>query len=455
MLTRIKLTNFKSWRELDIDLAPLTLLFGTNSSGKSSVLQSLLLLKQTVNNFDRKQPINFGGSERDYVDFGSYRDLVFRHDETASVGVGLDWTTKDDLWHGLRVTPSYKVFWRKVDDQVVIEKIHYDITPPLELPYIHVERQSDGTFDYKHDPKWRLLYPGRLSKPLPFEKESNPPNEAIKEPESCYALPLGIRIDHIESPGLRLGLDFGLYNDTFENLIEEIAYLGPLRQHPKRAYLWTGAAPNIIEPDGENTISAILASQRKGGSLLAETSEWLAKMGLVNTFRVQTLDSNKRFYETKVRIGGVESSLLDVGFGVSQILPVITLLFFAPEGSIILLEQPELHLHPRAQAHLADLLLHVAETRKLQLIVESHSEHLLRRLQRRVAESEYPFAIPGNIKMYFCQSGENGSEIQPVDIDKYGQIKNWPEDFFGDILGDLDAMTDAAMEERRRELEGG
>lgn len=91
MLTRMKLENFKSWRELDIELAPLTLLFGTNSSGKTSILQALLLLKQTVNNFDRTQHINFGGSDRDYVDFGSYQDLVYGHDEQNKVGVGLDW----------------------------------------------------------------------------------------------------------------------------------------------------------------------------------------------------------------------------------------------------------------------------------------------------------------------------------------------------------------------------
>ena len=67
MLTRIRLENFKSWRELDMELAPLTLLFGTNSSGKSSVLQALLLLKQTAYSFEH---INFGGGERDYLRVG-------------------------------------------------------------------------------------------------------------------------------------------------------------------------------------------------------------------------------------------------------------------------------------------------------------------------------------------------------------------------------------------------
>ena len=99
----------------------------------------------------------------------------------------------------------------------------------------------------------------------------------------------------------------------------------------------------------------------------------------------------------------MESSLSDIGFGVSQVLPVVTMLMSAPEGSIILLELPELHLHPNAQAGLADLLLDVAEKRNFQLIVESHSEHIVRRLQRRLAEAESAFARPEHVKMYYCQ----------------------------------------------------
>ena len=76
MLRRIGLENFKSWKKLDIELAPITLLFGANSSGKTAILQSLLMLKQTAQGFDPGQHINFGGRERDYVDLGSYRDLI-------------------------------------------------------------------------------------------------------------------------------------------------------------------------------------------------------------------------------------------------------------------------------------------------------------------------------------------------------------------------------------------
>jgi predicted ATPase len=373
MFTRMKLKNFKSWQSLDIELAPLTVLFGTNSSGKTSILQAFLLLLQSYENTDGES-IDFGGRSKDYVNLGSFRDVIYRHN------------TK----HHIRIF--------------------------LEMQNIRLGKQLEGLgLSSKHNNEIDIS----------FKLE----NDDIKF-----------------LAGFNRGRTSDIWNDIVYNNDPSIQYLGPLRQHPQRSYLWSGAAPAKIMPDGENTIAALIESDRRDKRVVNQVSEWLAKMELVNKFRVAPLDEGKRFYETLVDIGGTETALLDTGFGISQVLPVITMLFFAPEGSIILIEQPELHLHPRAQAHLADLLLYVAEHRKLQLIIESHSEHLLRRLQRRIAEHEHEYASPENIRMYFCDTGENGSTIQAVKVDEYGQINNWPDKFFGDITGDLEAMTMAALQ---------
>jgi predicted ATPase len=361
MLTQLGLRNFKSWEEIDIKFGPVNVLFGTNSSGKSSILQALLLLVQTQEKM-AWQNVNFGGDKTDYVNLGSYRDVVFNHDTGRDITIGAYWWDGD--WNAGKATIRF-----------LEDKAQFEINDDL-VQYIAC--LSESSFNASH-----------------------------------------------------------------------FTYLGPLRQYPQRSYLWSGAIPRRIEPDGENTIAVLIASERSGNDLQQQVAEWLVKMELVDAFTTKALDPEKRFYETTVKIGNTDSSLLDVGFGVSQVLPVITTLFFVPEGSIVLLEQPELHLHPRAQAHLADLFLHVAEHRKLQLIVESHSEHLLRRLQRRIAEVESQFASPENIRMYFCDKGENGSTIQPVEIDEYGQIRNWPDKFFGDITGDLEKMTLAALQRSR------
>lgn len=365
MFTRMKLENFKSWQSLDIEMAPLTILFGTNSSGKSSVLQAILLLLQSFEKADW-QNIDFGGGQNDYINLGGFREVVFNHELIRTIEIQLDLSkyrgwSKEWVKNIIEVTMKYK------NDDVIFK------------PDVH-----DSFIDIMTDI---------------------------------------------------------IFNDD-----PAIHYLGPLRQHPQRSYLWSGAAPHRIESDGGNTLAVLIESTRHDGILIQKVAEWLTKMELVKSFRVNPLDEGKRFYEPLVDVAGVETALLDVGFGVSQVLPVVTTLFFVPEGSIVLLEQPELHLHPRAQAHLADLMLHVAETRRLQLIVESHSEHLLRRLQRRIAEVEQEFASPENVRMYFCDSGETGSTIQAVEVDIYGQISNWPDKFFGDITGDLEAMTMAALQ---------
>src|SRR5258708_33212416 len=97
MVKKLQVENFKSWEKLDLELSDLNFLFGTNSSGKTSILSSLLLLKQTATGFDRFQPINFGTGESDYVDFGNYKYLVFGHDETRQVSIGLEWSPKSQL----------------------------------------------------------------------------------------------------------------------------------------------------------------------------------------------------------------------------------------------------------------------------------------------------------------------------------------------------------------------
>lgn len=133
--------------------------------------------------------------------------------------------------------------------------------------------------------------------------------------------------------------------------------------------------------------------------------------------------------------------LTDVGFGVSQILPVLVLCYYAPKGSTIILEQPEIHLHPSVQAGLADVFIDAIKTRDMQIIVESHSEHLLRRLQRRIAEAAFP---QDQTALYFCDTDTTGtSHLTALDLDMFGNITNWPPDFFGDELGETIAMAEA------------
>ena len=158
----------------------------------------------------------------------------------------------------------------------------------------------------------------------------------------------------------------------------------------------------------------------------------------------------ERDYEFLVKKykGGPEVRLTDVGFGVSQVLPVLVLCYYVPEGSILILEQPEAHLHPKVQSELADLLIEVVKERQLQIILESHSEHLLIRLMRHIAEEQIS---ANDTAFYFCEMNEGVSEIERLDVDDYGNITNWPQHFFGDVTGDLVEKTKAEMKRKKEQ----
>jgi predicted ATPase len=210
-------------------------------------------------------------------------------------------------------------------------------------------------------------------------------------------------------------------------------------------------------------VDALLAARETGRSLsrgrgyrrqtLEErVAQWLKELKLIDSFEVRPITPAGKLFQVWVRRHPKAAEVLvtDVGFGVSQILPVITLCYYAPEGSTLLLEQPEIHLHPVVQAGLADVFVDAARNRNIQIILESHSEHLLRRLQRRVAEEAMK---PEDAALYFCSMEKGESHLTPLHLDIFGNIENWPEDFFGDEFGEIAAMSQAALIRKKRAAE--
>ena len=244
----------------------------------------------------------------------------------------------------------------------------------------------------------------------------------------------------------------------FEDQLDKVYYLGPLREYPRRDYLWARSRPTDVGKKGEKAVDAILAATSLGETRNLKPKAhhkkfeemiayWLKRMGLIHAFRVHEIAEGSNRYQVKVQSvkDGPEVLLTDVGFGVSQILPVITLLYYVPEGSTVILEQPEIHLHPLAQAELADVLINVAGHRRVQILLESHSEHLLLRLQRRIAEEEISHDL---VKLYFCDKDKMSSNITPLEIDVFGNIMNWPKNFMGNSFEET-AEAEIARIERR------
>ena len=186
-------------------------------------------------------------------------------------------------------------------------------------------------------------------------------------------------------------------------------------------------------------------------------SKQLRDMGLLNEFSIQRISDDHKDYEVEVQTNrtGVGVKLPDIGFGVSQSLPPVVQAFYCPPHSTIWMEQPEIHLHPQAQAELADVFIRAVNSYEkstpcnVQLIIESHSEHFLQRLQRRVAEKKISKEM---IAIFFCRRKSNRLVLEPLFLDLFGNIQNWPKNFFGDEWSDLKGRMVAELN-RRKALE--
>jgi predicted ATPase len=124
---------------------------------------------------------------------------------------------------------------------------------------------------------------------------------------------------------------------------------------------------------------------------------------------------------------GRETNLTDVGFGASQALPIIVESYYARPNSVILVEQPEIHLHPKAQSVMGDMFLDAAGKKDRKFIVETHSEYLLARIRRRIAEGAFD---PDDVAIYYFKPTAKGTEIIPIALNRVGQYEKIPEGFF-------------------------
>jgi len=175
---------------------------------------------------------------------------------------------------------------------------------------------------------------------------------------------------------------------------------------------------------------------------------WLRDLSLIDHFELHPTAPHRRDYEIRIRIvpNAPPVLLTDVGFGISQVLPVLVQCAVVPENTILLIEYPETHLHPMGQSALADVFIETIRDRKVQIVIESHSESLLRRFQRRIAEGHIAH---DQIALFFTSMQPDGaSQLNPLELDEFGNITNWPDHFFGDEMGDLAAMLDAEMERK-------
>lgn len=414
-ITSLTVRGFKSiGDEQRIDIRPLTILAGANSSGKSSIIQPLLMLKQTLET--QGDP---GGAlllDGPNVRFTSAQQLLHKKLARTSQNefmVKIETSADDFLELSFRREEGKGFEVQNMVFNTGSKKITTTQNMSHEEIMAIIPKQikrfyNDVMKDRKLGLKWNV-YRERCFLSFGFTDESTPTRSIFYEP------PFGFSPGHGYIP-----------------LIKRVIHLPGLRGNPSRNYPKSSAGPLFPGTFEQYTASIIAKWQDDKDGRLVNLGGMLEELGL--TWKVAAKPVADTQYELKVGrlLHGIKGSardmvsIADVGFGVSQTLPVLVSLLAASSGQIVYLEQPEIHLHPKAQRKLAHMLAK-AIARGVVAVVETHSSLLLREVQTLVARNGIERK---DVILHWFKRCEDGStKVISAELDKNGAFGDWPEDF--------------------------
>lgn len=346
LLNEMTLHNFKGFQEQKIRFKPLTLLAGVNSAGKSSTIQALLLVQQSIKNSDNSQVCLSG----ELVNLGTWEDVLHSNAEEDTFAVELALNSSSCAIQSTAMS-SHKS---------PLNRLVWDRSKFPVMQYLNAERTCPAT-----------LFPVPTSRQL----DMNPMGK-----HGQFAA------WHLHNSG-----------------------------HNKIAFADTGA-------------SNVLASDAAGTSLLLQTEAWLSQLG--DTVRIKTeqpLGTDSVVLQFSFPdMGGVYYRPTNVGFGLTYTLPIIVAGLLAKKGCMLIVENPEAHLHPRGQSTMGQFLARVAAC-GVQVIIETHSDHVLNGIRVAVKQKVLP---PMDVQINFFYHEDGVCKIAEPKIDADGHIDQWPEDFF-------------------------
>ncbi|MFC1792719.1 DUF3696 domain-containing protein [Planctomycetota bacterium] len=550
MITKINIENFKGIGEkIVIPIRPLTLFFGANSAGKSTILHAFHYVREILErqNYDADQTLSGG----EFIELGGFGDFVHKKEMDRSVIIRIDFDlTRENLTDYLTddlYLNNMEV--RFEEDSFELGSIYYQFDDlkqcwlELEVSYSklmkrpYLSRYSTGINDkkiaditYKAGDKHATIYNIDLNHPifdifadydrgkgisinlatsaytrcgetalpedissLTVQFETNMEYGAMPNFDGTFSLPSLLPekpqnnddsssgAEHDEAWNYRLKDDRFIAGMTLtallkqyivgpgeyaRNYLNQLCYIGPLRVVPSKDYkrpshladsFWaTGlAAWDILKTPGNEElvqkVSDWLSDTDKldTGYLLSSNDYQEIDLQLKKSMLQAEYDDDPAIQETLERVPitrriylhdiqkDTKVSPMNIGVGISQVIPVIAAIF-AKETSLIQIEQPALHLHPTQQAAVGDLVIAGTKQQGKQLLIETHSEHLILRLLRRIRETSRAkldddlLAIsPNDIQVSYIQSKEGQTSIKIIDIDKDGEfVQPWPDDFF-------------------------
>ncbi len=444
MISGWHLKNYKSFDEVSMELRPLTIFVGPNNSGKSSLISPLRILIQTIESFDSELPLVLNGT---LGDFGTYKDVVFQNTRRRDIEISLDFYNKSinftnpDRKDLIKVDLkfSYRGVRREIilkgikitDSKEILLETRYSNTTGKQLVHkfanITIPKQVSSSFSkglriYNFIPHFTPLYLFEM------KNKKSIPNSFLKNLTDSELSNAARKI-------IRTG-------NSLHRMILDMDYIGPMRVPPERTILFTGEKRSRIGAHGENA-SNILAmdSIRRGKEkrgIKQEIVDWLQKAGIAGDININLLSD--RHYEIKIQNEQTKEyqNYADVGYGNSQVIPILVGGFNMAKNSTYIMEEPEIHLHPKAQAELGDFLIRLHK-KQVQAIVETHSEHMILRLQQHVASKKIS---NGDVIFYYVCGTESGKTITKLEMDSQGRfVDEWPGGFFPQRLNEAKKLA--------------
>ncbi len=400
-ITKIAVKGFKSIaEECEIDIRPLTILAGANSSGKSSIMQPLLMLKQTLEAPYDPGPLLINGPNVQFTEASQFLSTLTNENGTDRFQVRIETQVHDS-------SRSVTTTFRKGEDRI-------------ELIEMTAEERTKN--NHASSPECLTLYPEMASEEIKsaIKGLSIPKNFEVVKRFRCFLV--------LE---FKDGYAFFTVTPDFESNILNSIHLRGLRGSPERVYQLSSTGPRYPGTFEYYTASLIHEWQEMKDKRLEIVADALYMLGLTGKVSTQKIGD----VGIELQVGRLPHdrnnetdtvNIADVGFGVSQILPVLVAVIVAEPGQLVYLEQPELHLHPRAQIALARVLADAAK-RGVRVVAETHSSLLLLAVQTLVAEGDLS---PELVKFHWFTRREDGvTEVNSVDLDEAGAYGDWPVDF--------------------------
>lgn len=429
MINRLNLTHFKAFESVDIDFKPLSIFLGPNNSGKSSILAPFRIISQTLQSYDNNVPILLNGV---MGDFGTYKDIVFSNNkkryltidfEVQNLLKSLDENGADKYTPPLRLILKFK--FRSAIREIILKelKIYYKGKEKIFTQYSedserHVIQRVDGIDFPLHYRASSSKY-FTLSHFLPrgnfLSKSFSEALDSSDVLSSLFVLPR-------------------ICNSCY-NVFSNLEYVGAMRVPPARTYMFSGERNKKVGSSGENAVNLIAMDSGRRGSksknILKKVVSWLKKSGIASDIKILPLSDRHYEFHIQNSVTKEYQNFADVGYGNSQVIPVLVGGYNLERGSVFLVEEPEIHLHPRAQAELGDFFLEL-HNQGIQSLVETHSEYLVVRLQQHVAAG---LLNPKDVGFYYVYANKNKKEIVELKLDRKGQfLEKWPEGFFPERL---------------------